>query len=120
MNEQFIQQNFVTPEIAKALRELWFNEPCLGVFDPSDRFISYSIDQPAFNDETGWCAAPLWQQAIQWLRGKGIQIICEFTFNVDDSPVYAVRSVLFGGDADHLPITEAISEALSILKQQSN
>lgn len=78
MTNEFIQQNFVTPEIAKALKELGFNEPCLGFFSaykPDDnKFMICAHEnytKPAFiqNDYGGnTLAAPLWQQACVFLN----------------------------------------------------
>lgn len=61
---------FVTYEIAKKLKELGFDEPCLGLFDANKTFLIKEITQ--YDSETyfGGYSAPLWQQSIDWLREK--------------------------------------------------
>lgn len=100
MTNEFIQQNFVTPEIAKALRELGFNEPCFGYYcldwpehctdfeGDSTKTIQFgfyggrfSNRQQQTNDHLNRgmvCTAPLWQQVIQWLRDKNIEVSALF------------------------------------------
>jgi hypothetical protein len=81
-----MKDQFVTYEIAKRLKELGLNEPCLGFFRKNGEF--YIVGEAkdginmlmAKNEElTILIAAPLWQQAIDWLRVEHSVIIC---FNV--------------------------------------
>lgn len=65
-----MKDQFVTYEIAKKLKELGFNEDCFGCYKVEP------FDPPYLHDSTRgqnssfgkWVAAPLWQQAIDWLR----------------------------------------------------
>jgi hypothetical protein len=71
-----MKNQFVTYEIAKKLKELGFNEECLGFFYPTGTFMLLA---PRKNEETTCLKAPLWQQAIDWLREK-------YKFNVCFDP----------------------------------
>ena len=75
MNEQFCNY-----EISKKLKELGFEDECLGFYSKHNQFhlISYGIVSynnthdsicihPLYKLD---CAAPLWQQVIDWLREK--------------------------------------------------
>lgn len=58
-----LQDQFVTYEIAKKMKELGFDEPCLGYWQGGDLVVHYPIVRL---DHT-MIYAPLWQQAIEWL-----------------------------------------------------
>ena len=82
-----MEKQFVTYEIALSLKELGFNEPCLGFFD-KELFLFCLVDQESdceintityknglnniiadINYET-IIIAPLWQQVIDWFKKK--------------------------------------------------
>lgn len=71
MNEQF-----VTHEIALKLKELGFNDTCFGCWESNTEFhipftVGNDLDKPnQFNSIENCIAAPLWQQAIDWLIKK--------------------------------------------------
>lgn len=69
-----MQEQFVTYEIALAIKELGFDERCFGWYDKDKRFFF-----PANNtlhtknskvEKLSIIAAPLWQQIIDWFRKK--------------------------------------------------
>lgn len=68
-----MEKEFVPYEIALALKELGFDEPCLGLF----KFDNLSLKYPYLTN-TGlsnsnldkYCSAPLYQQAFRWFRDK--------------------------------------------------
>ena len=65
-----IEKEFVTYEQALALKDLGFDEPCIGYWN-----IDPQLKTPAFNMvkpfEHEWCLpAPLYQQAFRWFREK--------------------------------------------------
>jgi hypothetical protein len=67
-----MKDQFVTYEIAKRLKKLGFNEQCFGLIKPDNNLIIedqylYITNIDVHNEN---CAAPLWQQAIDWLREK--------------------------------------------------
>jgi hypothetical protein len=72
MNNQFVSYH-----IALALKELGFDEPCFGMFN-KEGTIKYVLDLNHCDSQEkceyifgiGFILAPLWQQAIDWLREK--------------------------------------------------
>lgn len=85
----YISQQFLPQEAAYSLKDLGFDEPCLASFDDMGRFKSpFDIDLEERDNPNkllcsnkdfltfnrGWCATPTYQQAIDWLRTKGIDI----------------------------------------------
>ncbi len=70
---KLLEKEFVSFEIAEKLKELGFNEPCFGHYTSSiGGFKSYLIVgsiakmQDCYHGQI--CSAPLWQQAINWLK----------------------------------------------------
>lgn len=70
MNEQFIQDNFCDAEISQMLKEIGFNEPCLGFYNETGVFCRLKNIQG--NEEMALynSTAPLYQQVFDWLREK--------------------------------------------------
>ena len=76
-------KEFVPYEQALALKELGFDEPCLGMYYPNpdskDQEITFSCDNGIVDDIIGikdktFIKAPLYQQAFRWFREKhGLQ-----------------------------------------------
>jgi hypothetical protein len=78
-----MNKEFVPYEIALALKELGFNEPCFGWYGPTG----------IFNDwESTDTIAPLYQQAFRWFREKydlhsniiSTNMWTTFSFTIDD------------------------------------
>ncbi len=75
-----MENQFVTYEIAKKLKELGFNEWCLNIYQDGEELdVSgyYGFNNPVRNEKLkdDYPAAPLWQQVIDWFRMKhGIHI----------------------------------------------
>lgn len=86
-----MEKQFVTYEMALSLKELGFNEPCLGFFD-KELFLFCLVDQKSdceintityenglnniiadINYET-IITAPLYQQVVDWCDSKGLLI----------------------------------------------
>lgn len=68
---------FVTYEIAKKLKEKGFNEPTMAYYNEKDEFVFVPYNNEDINlpnkvtkteNENNYSSAPLWQQAIDWLR----------------------------------------------------
>lgn len=85
-------KQFVTYEIALKLKELGFDEKCIGVFSLSKTLYTPKTDFDEI-DELHFIKAPLWQQALKWLRDKHhINIVVNFElhmkwwFSVDKAP----------------------------------
>ena len=82
-----MKDQFVPYELALALKELGFNEPCFTSFDDKQRLrnpfdckedyinnVSFIENSTCFCKTSelsnGFIAAPLWQQAFDWFRDK--------------------------------------------------
>lgn len=69
-----MEKQFVTYEIALALKELGFNEPCFGCWESNTEYyipfiVGYDLKTPEnFNAKDNCISAPLWQQVIEWLE----------------------------------------------------
>lgn len=63
-----MNKEFIPYEQALALRELGFNEPCLGYFSEKDKYLF--ITKNTTNIPNSFIKAPLYQQAFRWLREK--------------------------------------------------
>lgn len=82
-----IKEQFVTYEIALKLKELGFDEKCLGMYGSEFEFVV---------DESSWryaqiskdvLQAPLWQQVIDWLEKKGYYINITRVFQWQPLPI---------------------------------
>jgi hypothetical protein len=60
---------FVPYEQALALKELGFDEPCFGYFDPLYKQLVV-WEKESTNSSSNWVSAPLYQQAFRWFREK--------------------------------------------------
>ena len=70
-----MEKEFVTYEIALALKELGFDEPCFGYYGIENELnfeISCNLDHNL--TRRNFMTAPLWQQVIDWLDSKNIFI----------------------------------------------
>jgi hypothetical protein len=81
-----MEKEFVPYEESLELKELGFDEPCLGVYYESKTFYIYTKSKGVKNsDKTSqsWVfTAPLYQQAFKFFREKKIQsTIQEYDFN---------------------------------------
>ncbi len=67
-----MKQLFVTPEIAIALKEKGFNEPCLGHYNSNNEFMFFAdVRNCNTNSEFGFYpTVPTHQQVTDWLREK--------------------------------------------------
>lgn len=75
-----MKEQFVTYEIALKLKELGFDEKCLGYFNNTEN-LTIGIDVPDKSllltnkgKAANACLAPLWQQAISFLKEKKVLI----------------------------------------------
>jgi hypothetical protein len=81
-----MKNEFVPYDIALAMKELGFNEPCLGVFElivvgdtipkfrynweSEDRWFNHNKEKNKFKDHDWYWSAPLYQQVFRWFREK--------------------------------------------------
>ena len=79
-----IQEDYVSFEVAKLLKEKGFNEYCLKNYWSSDKELhdwKWELSYKRNSDEncnTIDCAAPTLQMAMKWLREKHIHIIIDY------------------------------------------
>jgi hypothetical protein len=102
-----MKNQFVPFEIAKELKDLEFDEPCLAYYHDrvSPQFcrdldcgktVINSISRQILYDSD--CTAPLWQQVIEWFREKHkIDISCfiKRTVNGDTIAIYEFEIYFF-------------------------
>lgn len=76
LEEVFMNEQFVTHEIALKLKELGFDEECFCFYTDSKQ-LRYNFILDSENPKLipnskinvlNYCAAPLWQQAIEWIK----------------------------------------------------
>lgn len=98
-----MRNEFVPYNIALAMKELGFDEPCLGVYLEFGGFtLSSLLSQVEFKKKKN-CLAPLYRQAFRWFRGKGFNFYIDshtldgkgkykdYFFNIDREGEYIVR-----------------------------
>jgi hypothetical protein len=82
MEEEFrekMEKEFVPYDLSLRLKELGFDEPCFGIFFPSDK--SWKDLKFRNSQQDNIVASPLFSQAFRWFREKcGIWV----TFEYDD------------------------------------
>ena len=73
-----MQEQFVTYEIALKLKELGFDEKCLGYY-AGDHLI-LSVRQQYYPNKV--TKAPLWQQVIDWFEKQGLIVYCNIVITM--------------------------------------
>lgn len=91
-----MKEQFVTYEIALKLKELGFDDICFCIYNrerslrfnnmhnPKDRYKNCKLAK-----NNGKIPAPLWQQAIDWLRINGLSII--FRYYIPESYAFTIQ-----------------------------
>lgn len=134
-----MEKQFVTFEMAKKLKELGFDDVCIGCYDINDalEIMPFGIESANYNKV--FCgnyliSAPLWQQVVEWLRTeKKIFVTVECKPDIFNGSFYYVADVLNidptnGKDLQILDgfsifrnydeaLKEGIEEALTLLEQ---
>jgi hypothetical protein len=122
-----MKQLFVTPEIAIALKEKGFNEPCLGHYNSNGVFMFFAdVRNCNTNSEFGFYpTVPIHQQVTDWLREKHkifIKIsLYGNTFNQYYSPSVTQnlnpnKTLDFAQSSDYYEaLNTAIKEALKLI-----
>jgi hypothetical protein len=64
-----MEKEFIPYEQALALKELGFDEPCLGYFDPLYKKLVI-WEKESTNSSSNWVSAPTFSQAFRWFREK--------------------------------------------------
>lgn len=128
-----MKNQFVTYEIAKALEELGFNDPCIKYYGKySETLFDLSkgnekVCNEQFGNDRGeiWFSAPLWQQAIDWLREKHRIEIAQDLTELDDYVFvytkYRVQPPIYLSSGKYCKAREeAILKAIEIIKNDAN
>jgi hypothetical protein len=114
-----MQKEFVTYEIAKELKELGFNEKCMGMYGYEFEFVI---------DESSWryaqisndiLQAPLWQQVIEWFRNKDIRIYESYPFNTWSVSVVSNKTNNeYAHEGYQFTLEQAILKAIELCKNR--
>jgi hypothetical protein len=119
-----LQEQFVTYPIAKAMKEMGFDEECFAYFSPDHKGATLTILPENFNSNEGWrsakgvCSAPLWQQCEAWLtRMHGIIVQPWLSMDNTNTAIYTLeipsdRSI----DVRQVTRDAAILHALSLVQ----
>jgi hypothetical protein len=65
-----MEKEFVPYELALALKQLGFDEPCFGAWVNNELFITETEKPKIQSLSINQCTAPLYQQAFRWFREK--------------------------------------------------
>ena len=111
-----MDKQFATYEISKKLKELGFNEECLGLYWHTSNKPHNGTFALAFNvlkDTQKYCiAAPLWQQVIDFLWNKYHIVITR-----NPESVYDFNSWILRNDDNTYTLKQAILKAIEIITQ---
>lgn len=124
-----MEEQFVTFPIAEKLKELGFDEPCLGVFGLySKELLISEASKGLCNADHELILAPLWQQVLQWLREKH-----NVYFHIDYKPAFEKYAIHFQSPKIESPsfirqsfdtyeeaLKTGILEALKLIKTNDN
>lgn len=120
-----MKNQFINYEISLDLKELGFNEECLGYY--ICRNSSYGIDDLLITSEyvdllpfdSSSCKTPLWQQAIDWLReSHNITIDIAKIYNGTDNYHFAINLIWEYFEGTYYEAREAaIIKAIEIIKE---
>jgi hypothetical protein len=91
-----MNKEFIPYEQALELKELGFDEPCLGYYEPSKEFnyLNWETfkDFPYLAKNSEWqdlCGAPLYQQAFRWFREKNkLHVVVDI--NISDEWCFSI------------------------------
>lgn len=112
---------FVPCKLALEARKKGFDEPCLGWYNLKQEFLNqyrpiehdFDVTNTQLNELKGLCAAPIYQQLVDWLESKH-GFFFERLMN-DDKQVYCV---LWNGAAGYVELQtldKAIEQAFKLI-----
>lgn len=108
-----LEEEFLPYEIALIFKELGFNEECLGCFLDTKLLFEYCIKQD-LNELSTYpdvLLAPLWQQAINWIREK-------HTIFVGVMPCYTIGLITYFPFCDGFDYKEEV-DTFKIAREQA-
>jgi len=110
-----MKNQFATYGISLSLRELKFEEPCLGYFSGKDKevFVDNKFVQPPYNPNLTsktWVRAPLWQQIIDrfWSFHNYMHCMGKFYYPIGSSPQ----------DGEYESVEKVLDTALSVIRKK--
>lgn len=103
---------FVPHKIAIKLKELGFNDECLGYYDDGTFVFWYGSEQDL--DTPLNCTAPLYQQAIDWFEKKNIYIYVFKSYDVWQWKIDIDSSTDCFSTKDFHSKSEALDSAIEI------
>ena len=93
-----MKEQFVTYEIAHAMKNLGFKEECFAVYISEDCLRFECLGQRTFtNDPSSWVSAPLWQQAIKWLESVKRTSVVRDIYDNNMWYIYSIKKDGFQG-----------------------
>lgn len=126
-----MEKLFATYEIAKKLKELGFDEPCLGRWNKHSVYngeivpVIICITTPKNSEiaNSSLIAAPTWQQVIDWLLEKHLIFItvqCEEWLHTFCGKIEDEDGFIETEDTNdyHEALTKAIEEALKLITKK--
>ena len=127
-----MENEFVTYEIAKLLKELNFDEPCLAWYYFNEENNSYALNsfKQDYGDKFDWwkyseldsdvyvdhLIAPLWQQVIDWFDSKGLLVGTIIVDNLYKSTINKINYETGLFNSRNESIKRAIEFAISYLQ----
>ena len=127
-----MENEFVTYEIAKLLKELNFDEPCLAWYYFNEENSSYALNsfKQDYGDKFDWwkyseldsdvyvdhLIAPLWQQVIDWFDSKGLLVGTIIVDNLYKSTINKINYETGLFNSRNESIKRAIEFAISYLQ----
>lgn len=128
-----MKDQFATYEIALAVKELGFNEPCLATYRGGSLYQFGSggyyedwNEHRSYGDMNQWVSAPLWQQVIDWFEDRyqmsiNLHKVGEhYLFNISvpyHSEVEGFGVEYLYNDSYHRTM-DAILKAIELIKQK--
>lgn len=88
-----MEEQFVTYPIALKMKEMGFIEECFGIYYYDGSFNEYILEHKDTEGYSVCIPAPIWQQAIDWLREKKHLHV---KFMIEDSDVFINKTWDFG------------------------
>lgn len=116
-----MRDQFVTYEIALRLKEKGFAERCLSAYRNSDGeelLMAVGLWESKQDTYDGFCLAPLWQQAIDWLIQEGfisiINILADHNKHESHGIIPFYHVTLTGGRKSGIgDSSESLNDAMS-------
>lgn len=123
--EKYLENQFVTEEVAIRLKELGFDEFCFATIEgDSDICLVANPNKCKNSLDPTEIAVPLWQQALSWLREKGYHIAIHPIISMNKptiyfdytGSIYEDKTTTYNSYEEALEI--AIKERLKLIKKR--